>query len=93
MEIVRTKKEIYEYLIALSHLFLKQVVDITETKNYILVMDTRKIKQRIIPDAIISQFEDCLQYLREHSFKSKEYDGVSYLLILKVNTNLLKSES
>ena len=88
MEIVRTKKEIYYYLIEPSHLFLKQVVDVAESENYILVMDIRKVKKRIIPEAVISKFEDRLHYLRQYSSKCKEYDGVSYLLIPKVNALL-----
>ena len=85
MERIRTKEEVYHYLIEPSHLFLKQVVDIAETKNYILVMDIRKLKKRSIPDPIISQFENRLEHLRQCSYKCNEYDEVKYLLIPKEN--------
>jgi len=90
MEIVRTREEIYHYLIQPSHLFLKQVIDIAETKNYILIMDVRKTKKRIIPDMIISKFEDRINYLRQYSCNCKDYDGVNYLLIPKVNITATK---
>ena len=92
MEIVRTREEIYHYLIQPSHLFLKQVIVIAETKNYILVMDVRKTNKRIIPDTIISKFEERLNYLRQYSCNCEDYDGVNYLLLPKVNSNCYQSE-
>lgn len=83
MDRVKTKQEIYEYLIAPSPLFLKQVVEIIETKSYILVQDTRQMKKRSIPDTVILHFESRLQHLCQHTCKCQEYDGVRYLLIAK----------
>ena len=44
MELLNTRQEVYDNLIQPSPLFLKQVVDITETKTYILVRDLRRLK-------------------------------------------------
>ncbi|QNF32239.1 hypothetical protein HUW51_05650 [Adhaeribacter swui] len=84
---VRSKQTIYEYLIEPSPLFLKQVVEIAETKEYILVQDTREIKKRAIPDQVIQNFESRLQYLCRYTCRCQEYDGVTYLLIPKTNDN------
>ncbi|RDC58823.1 hypothetical protein [Adhaeribacter pallidiroseus] len=84
MEKLKTKQAIYEYLIAPSPLFLKQVVDIAETKTYILVMDSREMKKRAIPDTVIERFENRLQDLCQHSCNCQDYDGVNYLLIPKI---------
>ncbi len=83
---VKTTQAIYEYLIASSPLFLKQVVEIVEIKNYILVRDTREMKKRAIPGAVIEQFESRLQQLCQHTYRCKEYDGVTYLLLPKNTT-------
>ena len=83
---VTTKQAIYEYLIAPSPLFLKQVVEISEIKGYILVHDTREIKKRAIPDSVIEQFESRLQQLCQHTYRCQEYDGVTYLLLPKTST-------
>ncbi|QMU26586.1 hypothetical protein [Adhaeribacter radiodurans] len=84
MELVKTKQAIYDYLIAPSPLFLKQVVDIAETKEYLLVMDSREMKKRSIPDQVIARFESRFQHLCQHSCNCQEYDGVNYLLIPKI---------
>ncbi len=84
MEIVRTKQALYDYLIEPSPLFLKQVVDIAETKAYLLVMDSREMKKRAIPDAVIAHFESRFQHLCQHSCHCQDYDGVNYLLIPKI---------
>ena len=83
----RTKQAIYEYLIEPSPLFLKQVVEIAETKDYILVRDTREMKKRAIPDLVIEHFEDRLQHLCRYTCRCEEYDGVTYLLIEKWSNN------
>ena len=83
MEFVRSKEAIYNYLIEPSHLFLKQVVNITETKGYILVMDSRKSKKRIIPDTVLNKYENRLANLRRYGYRFNEYDGVKYLIISK----------
>lgn len=83
MEIIKTKQAIYEYLIEPSPLFLKQVVDIAETKAYILVMDSREIKKRSIPDTVIDHFENRFQHLCQQGCNCQKYDGVNYLLLPK----------
>lgn len=83
MELGRTKQAIYEYLITPSPLFLKQVVEIAETKAYILVRDTRVMKKRAIPDVVIQNFEDRLLRLCSFTCRCETYDGVSYLLLEK----------
>jgi hypothetical protein len=83
-EFVKTREAIYNYLTEPSPLFLKQVVDIAETKAYFLVRDLRKVKRRFIPDTVITKFEYRFQHLCQHGCKVNEYDGVHYLLISKV---------
>jgi hypothetical protein len=80
---VKTKDAILNYLIEPSPLFLKQVVDVVETKAYFLVRDLRKVKNRIIPDKVTTAFESRLKQVRTAGFKDNEYDGVNYLLIAK----------
>ena len=80
---LRTKEHIYDYLIQPSHLFLKQVVKIVETKRYILVLDLRKTKNLFIPDPVINNFETRLESLKKHAYKSSEYDGVKFYLVPK----------
>ena len=80
---LRTKDHIYNYLIQPSHLFLKQVVRIVETKRYIMVLDMRKTKKLFIPDTVISNFEKRLESVKEQAYKSSEYDGVKFILVAK----------
>lgn len=80
---MKTKEEILNYLIEPSHLFLKQVVDIAETKTYILVRDLRNFKKRSIPDTVHYNFDRRLQHLRQFGCNYNEYDGIKYLLIPK----------
>jgi hypothetical protein len=83
MEMVKTKEAVYDYLIEPSHLFLKQVVEVAETKSYILVMDIRILSKRSIPDVVISHFENRFQHLCQLGYRCQHYDGVNYLLIQK----------
>jgi predicted nucleic acid-binding protein len=87
MVMVKTKQAIFDYLIEPSPLFFKQVLDIAETKAYILVRDFRNIKKLSIPDIVHHKFESRLQHLSQYSYKYQEYDGVQYLLIPKVPSN------
>jgi len=80
---MRTKEHIYNYLIQPSHLFLKQVVKIVETKRFILVLDLRNTKKIIIPDNVITNFEYRLATLKSQAYRSSEYDGVKYFLVPK----------
>lgn len=80
---MRTKEHIYSYLIQPSHLFLKQVVKIVETKKFILVLDLRKAKKLYIPDNVISNFEYRLNTIKSYAYKSSEYDDVNYFLVPK----------
>ncbi|WP_158267445.1 hypothetical protein [Adhaeribacter arboris] len=84
---VKTKEAVWEYLIEPSPLFLKQVLTIAETKAYILVMDARQMKNRSIPDLVITRFESRFQHLCQYSCNCQEYDGVTYLLISKLSGN------
>ena len=79
----RTKQAVYEYLIEPSPLFLKQVVDVAETKAYILVMDSREMKKRSIPDTVIDHFESRFEHLCQYARNCQNYDGVNYLLLPK----------
>ena len=63
MELIKTREAIFDYLIEPSPLFLKQVVDIVETKTYILVRDLRKVKRRAIPDTVLNSFESRMENL------------------------------
>lgn len=83
MEIMKTKQAVYEYLIEPSPLFLKQVVDIAETKAYILLMDSREMKKRAIPDTVIDRFESRFQQLCQQGCHCQNYEGVNYLLLPK----------
>ncbi len=80
---MRTKEHIYNYLIQPSHLFLKQVVKIVETKRFILILDLRETKKLVIPDSVISNYETRLSNLESFAFRSSEYDGVKYFLVPK----------
>jgi hypothetical protein len=80
---LRTKEYIYNYLIQPSHLFLKQVVKIVETKHYIMVLDLRKTKNLFIPDNVVYNYENRLESLKRHAYKSNEYDGVNFYLVSK----------
>ena len=80
---MRTKEQVYHYLIHPSPLFLKQVIQVVETRNYIVVLDLRKTKKRFMPDKVIQDFEYYLQILERHAIKTNEYEGVNYLILPK----------
>ncbi len=80
---LRTKENIYSYLIQPSHLFLKQVVKIVETNRYILVLDLRDTKKLFIPDSVIENYESRLEDIKKEAFRSSEYDGVKFFLVPK----------
>lgn len=80
---MRTKEQVYNYLIQPSHLFLKQVIKVVETQAYIVVMDLRKSKNLFIPDQVLLDFEYYLKIIKGQACKTNEYDGVSYLILSK----------
>ena len=80
---MRTKEQVYHYLIHPSPLFLKQVIEVAETKDYIVVLDLRKTKKRAIPDKVIQDFEHYLKILERQACKAQEYEGVNYLIVPK----------
>ncbi len=80
---MKSKKHLFEYLIQPSHLFLKQVIRIVETKSHIMVMDMRKSKKLSIPENIIKSLDYRLQSVKNMASRSNEYDGVSYVLVPK----------
>ncbi len=80
---MRTKEQVFNYLIQPSPLFLKQVVKVEETKSFIVVQDIRKIKNLFIPDQVIQNFEFKLKVIKGKACKTNEYDGVNYLILPK----------
>jgi hypothetical protein len=80
---MRTKEQVYRYLIEPSHLFLKQVIQVEETKDYIVVQDLRKTKKLSIPDKVLREFEFYFRILKSQACKAQEYDGVKYLILTK----------
>lgn len=80
---MKTKKHLFEYLIQPSHLFLKQVIKIVETKTHIMVMDLRKTKQLSIPEHILRSLDYRLRAVKNMASRHQEYDGVSFVLVPK----------
>ncbi|MDB5262589.1 MAG: hypothetical protein JWQ14_1870 [Adhaeribacter sp.] len=80
---MKTKEHVYNYLIQPSHLFLKQVIKVVETKSYIVVLDLRKTKNLFIPDKVIRDFEYYLKVIKSQACKTNEYEGVNYLILPK----------
>jgi hypothetical protein len=80
---MRTKEQVYQYLIQPSPLFLKQVIRVAETKAYIVVQDLRKTKHLHIPDKVIRDYESNLYIMKSLACKANEYDGVNYLILCK----------
>ena len=83
---MKTKEQVYNYLIQPSHLFLKQVVKVVETKAYIVVLDLRESKKLFIPDQVLRDFEYYLKIISTQACKTNEYDGVNYLILPKSNS-------
>ena len=80
---MRTKEQVYNYLIQPSHLFLKQVIKVMETKAFIVVLDLRKSKKLFIPDPVLHDFEYYLKIIKAQACKTNEYDEVNYLILPK----------
>ena len=80
---MKTKEHVYEYLIQPSHLFLKQVIKVIETKAYIVVLDLRKTKNLFIPDKVLQDFEFYFKIIKSQACKTNEYDGVKYVILPK----------
>lgn len=80
---MRTKEQVYHYLIHPSPLFLKQVIQVEETRNYIVVLDLRKTKKLFMPDKVIRDFEYYFQMMERQAIKKNEYEGVNYLILPK----------
>jgi hypothetical protein len=80
---MRTKEQVYEYLIQPSHLFLKQVIKVVDTKAYIVVMDLRKTKNLSIPDKVLRDFEFYFKIIKNQACKTNEYEGVNYVILPK----------
>lgn len=82
---MRTKEQVYNYLIQPSPLFLKQVIKVEETSAYIVVQDIRKIKKLFIPDQVIDNFELNFKTIQSQACKTNEYEGVNFLILPKLN--------
>jgi hypothetical protein len=67
---MRTKEQVYRYLMQPSHLFLKQIIQVEETKDYIVVQDLRKAKKFSIPDKVLREFEYYFSILKSQSCKA-----------------------
>ena len=80
---MRTKEQVFQYLIQPSPLFLKQVVQVAETKDYIVVQDLRNTKKLTIPDKVIQDYEFYLNIIKTHACKANEYEGVKYIIFCK----------
>jgi hypothetical protein len=78
---MRTREQVYQYLIQPSPLFLKQVIEVAETKEYIVVQDLRKTKNMAIPDKVIQDYEYCFNIMKALACKAQEYEGVKYLIL------------
>ena len=80
---MRTKEQVYRYLIQPSHLFLKQVIQVEETKDYMVVQDLRKTKRLFMPDKVLQDFDYYLQIQASQAIKKNEYEGVNYMILSK----------
>lgn len=80
---MRTKEQVYLYLIQPSHLFLKQIIQVQETKDYIVVQDFRKAKKLSIPDKILEEFEYVFRIIKSQACRANEYEGVNFLILPK----------
>ncbi|MGV3587906.1 MAG: hypothetical protein ACO1OF_12945 [Adhaeribacter sp.] len=83
---MKTKEQVYNYLIQPSHLFLKQVIKVVETRAFIVVMDLRESKKLFIPDQVLRDFEYYLKIIKGQACKVNTYDGVNYLILPKTNS-------
>ena len=80
---MRTREQVFNYLIQPSPLFLKQVIKVEETKNHIVVQDLRNTKKLHIPDSVVRDYEYYLAIMKSLACKANEYDGVHYLVFCK----------
>lgn len=80
---MRTREQVFNYLIQPSPLFLKQVIKVEETRNHIVVQDLLKIKKLHIPDKVNQAYEFYFTIMKSLACKANEYDGVHYMILCK----------